>query len=158
MFKTTKAIGGLVSVIGFAAAMIGCSGGDSGTVDDSSSEDGTQPSSGGTGLPPKSETSKTTTPSAPSAPTGTPAKPPTDPNAPPADQGTPGQPGQAGTAICCYNNTAYDCPDQKSCLGGYDLDACQDACNGDFNCEIACVQKLSSVTGPTNACVKKGGC
>ena len=83
--------------------------------------------------------------------------------------GQPGQPGgaggaggaggQGGNGICCVNNTAYDCPDTKSCFGGFDVDACEAACAAnDFNCVIACVDQLGNAGPPTNACVAKGHC
>jgi len=61
--------------------------------------------------------------------------------------------------VCCVNNTSYDCPDVKSCLGGFDLDACQAACApNDLDCELACVDMLGKAGGPTKACVAKGPC
>lgn len=74
-------------------------------------------------------------------------------------QGQPGQQSQGGTNSCCYNGTAYDCPDVNSCLGGFDLQACQAACaNGDFRCQIDCAEQVSNITGPTNACKQIGQC
>ena len=154
-----KMLGGLVSVVSVAALVIGCGGADSSPpVGDST--DGTKEEPSQAKLPNKSEGTPAKSDKAPSGgtatPPGTPGTEP-DPNTLPGKDGEPGQPGLSG--VCCYNNTSYDCPDQKSCLGGYDYDACQDACaDADFDCQIACAQKLGTVKGPTNACTAKGKC
>lgn len=165
-----KMLGGLVGMVSVAALVVGCSGGDgTGPVGDSTED--TKEASGAK-LPPKND-GKSKSEKAPTGGTGSPSgNPGTQPSPSPGGQpglpgqdgdpglpGDDGQPGQNGNNACCYNGTAYACPDVKSCLGGYDLAACQDACaDGDYNCQIACAQKLSTIGPPTNACKMIGKC
>jgi hypothetical protein len=163
--------GGLFGLVAMAAVVVGCSGGALAPVDQGSQDDTQQPSQAK--LPKKTESTPsksdapsggTQTPSGTQAPSGTngqPGQPGQQPGKPGQPGGEPGQPGgePGQNGVCCYNNQAYDCPDTKSCLGGYDLDACQAACaEDDFNCQIACVNKLSDVKGPTAACKPAGKC
>lgn len=70
----------------------------------------------------------------------------------PGTPGAPGTPGTNGNDVCCYNGQFYDCPSSAACLGGFDIDACLNACTTPA-CDIACAQKLSGVR-PTNQCTR----
>jgi secreted trypsin-like serine protease len=72
--------------------------------------------------------------------------------APPAPAPAPKGGGNPGTDICCFNGQFYDCPTSAACLGGFDINACLDACTT-AACQIACTQKLAGKT-PTNQCTR----
>lgn len=161
-------VSGLISVATVAALVMGCSGGTSTEVPDPSSGDST-PAPGGASLPKQTDSApaKGALPGGASAPSGgaqnpagKPAGQPAQP-AQPGDPGQNGQPGQSGRISigdqCCYNSTLYTC-DSIACFGGFDEEACENACKDDFDCIIACVEKLDTAPSPTAACKPTGKC
>jgi hypothetical protein len=65
-----------------------------------------------------------------------------------------GEDGQAGGSRsasgqdCCFNGQYLKCPNTAACFGGFDVNQCINACNGDFNCTIGCTNKLSNAPPP----------
>lgn len=58
---------------------------------------------------------------------------------------------------CCVNNVSYACPTVAACLGGFDINACMQACKT-TDCLIGCSKQANAGKGPTSACKKSGTC
>jgi hypothetical protein len=132
---------GLVAA-GWMLALVACSGATS-----TPETQGADPPSAGAadakgGAPGGGTPSK----SAPAPKPGTDAPATPDPNA----AGAAGQPGRLSVdEHCCYGATYFRCPSTAACFGGFDIDACIDACvDLDDACLDACAAKEAAAGAP----------
>jgi hypothetical protein len=72
-----------------------------------------------------------------------------------------GGPGSTGSSAkssytCCINDTNYTCPNKAAfdkCAGGFDIDACMQACEiGDFACQDECFMQLDDASPDPSDC------
>lgn len=49
---------------------------------------------------------------------------------------------------CCFNGRYLKCPDANACFGGFDINACLQACNPLDPCFEACFDKLNKASAP----------
>lgn len=58
----------------------------------------------------------------------------------------------ANNQDCCFDGTYYACPDTTACFGGFDVNACTAACEGDVDCIVACTHELETAPPPLASC------
>jgi hypothetical protein len=55
--------------------------------------------------------------------------------------------------VCCVNGQFFECPNAAACLGGFDINACVEACK-DAKCFQDCASQAQNAGGP-KGCTQK---